>query len=405
MHCSRQCADKDVMTTATDIAPEQRAVDVLIQKFLEFCQLLRGHGLEITAGRVIDTCRTIEVIDIFRSGDFYTALEANLVSNPQDRELFHQLFLAFWRGPSWAAIPDPCLPAWNDDCAASPPPVLQEHTPFTPRQEQVEARSDEDTATSVALYSPQEVLTHKDFGKMSPQELLRVQRLLSTMARQMATALSRRKKTTGHGPLIDAGRTMRRSMRYGGEVVDLVHRDRKVGKTKMVVLCDVSGSMDVYTSFLLQFLYGLQNGLKGVETIVFSTRLTRITALLRRRNINAALELISETVRDWSGGTKIGTCLQAFNDTMAANMVTSKTLVIIISDGWDTGDSDVLEKAMAFLKARALRIIWLNPLLGTSNYRPVCKGMSTALPYVHDFLPVHNLVSLRQFGRLVQSLT
>jgi uncharacterized protein with von Willebrand factor type A (vWA) domain len=162
--------------------------------------------------------------------------------------------------------------------------------------------------------------------------------------------------------------------------------------------------MDVYSRFLLQFLYGVQNGLRGVETIVFSTRVTRVTSLLRRRHIDAALDLMSDTVHDWSGGTKIGTCLRLFNDTMAPTMVTPKTLVVIISDGWDTGDATILDAEMARLKARAYRIIWLNPLLGSPTYQPLCKGMHTALPYVHDFMPVHSIESLRQFGQLVASV-
>jgi hypothetical protein len=258
---------------------------------------------------------------------------------------------------------------------------------------------------SISFYSPAEVLHRKDFGKMAEQELLRVQRLIMTMARQMATRLSRRKKVAAKATTLDAGRTMRQSLRYGGEVLELIYRGQKLGKTKMVVLCDVSGSMDVYTRFLIQFLYGLQNGLRGVETVVFSTRLTRITPLLRRRNVNAALDLITASVHDWSGGTKIGACLKIFNDTMAAQMVNSKTLVIIISDGWDTGDTEVLDTEMAQLKARAFRLIWLNPLLGSPNYQPLCKGMHTALPYVDDFMPVHNVESLRQFGQLVGRLT
>jgi uncharacterized protein with von Willebrand factor type A (vWA) domain len=263
---------------------------------------------------------------------------------------------------------------------------------------------DDASPQPVALYSPVEVLSHKDFGQMSEQELARVQRLITSMARQMATCLSRRKKAQNKARRIDSGRTMRRSLRYGGEVFQLLRRGPKVGKTKMVVLCDVSGSMDVYTFFLIQFLYGVQNGLRGVETIVFSTRLTRVTSLLRRRHLQTALKLISETVQDWSGGTKIGMCLQEFNDTMAPTMVTSKTLVVIISDGWDTGDTTILDAEMAKLRARAFRVIWLNPLLGSPNYQPLCKGMHTALPYVHDFMPIHNVESLRKFGRLVASV-
>jgi uncharacterized protein with von Willebrand factor type A (vWA) domain len=387
------------LAEATEI--EQRGADIVRQKLLEFCHLLRAYDIEVTAGRIIDTCRALQVIDCFQRDVFYTVLEANLISRASDRELFRQLFEQFWRGPTWAAMPDPCLPPVEDACELPPaqPPTFQLRERL---QGQNETAADQEY--QVAMYSPAELLSRKDFGKMESQELLRVQRLITAMSRQLATALSRRKKAKAKATWIDPARTMRRSLRYGGEVIDLARRGRKISKTKMVVLCDVSGSMDVYTRFLLQFLYGLQNGLRGVETIVFSTRLTRITPLLRRRNIDAALDLVSDTVHDWSGGTKIGACLKTFNDVWAPQLVTGKTLVIVISDGWDTGDTAVLETEMARLKARARQLVWLNPLLGSPNYEPVCKGMHTALPYVDDFLPVHNVESLRQFGQLVESL-
>lgn len=381
----------------------ERAAAVIEQKLLEFCCLVRAYGIQVTAGRIIDIFRALQAIDVFQRDDFYTALEANVVSRVGDRELFRQLFLQFWSGPTWMMPPDPCVPVGEDACAPLPPALEQAKMHIG----NWDSRHDDGSAEppqTVALYSPQEVLTRKDFGKMAGPELLRVQRLITAMAHELATRMSRRKKAGVKARGIDPGRTMRRSLRYGGEVMELVRRGPKLGKTKMVVLCDVSGSMDIYTTFLIQFLYGLQNGLRGIETIVFSTRLTRITPLLRRRNIDAALQLIAQTVQDWSGGTKIGACLHEFNMTMAADMVTSKTLVIIISDGWDTGDTAVLDRAMAQLRRTALRVIWLNPLLGSMHYQPLCKGIQTALPYVHDFLPVHNVASLRQFGHLVASL-
>jgi uncharacterized protein with von Willebrand factor type A (vWA) domain len=381
----------------------ERAAEVIEQKLLEFCRLLRAYGIQVTAGRIIDIFRALQAVDVFQRDVFFTALEANVVSRVDDRELFRQLFLQFWSGPTWTMPPDPCVPVGEDTCAPLPPALQQAKMHVG----NWDLRNDDGSAEpqqTVALYSPQEVLTRKDFDTMAGQELRRVQRLITAMARELATRMSRRKKARVKARVIDPGRTLRRSLRYGGEVMELVQRGPKLGKTKMVVLCDVSGSMDIYTTFLIQFLYGLQNGLRGIETIVFSTRLTRITPLLRRRNIDAALHLISDTVQDWSGGTKIGACLHEFNMTMAANMVTSKTLVIIISDGWDTGDTAVLDNAMAQLRRMALRVIWLNPLLGSANYQPLCKGIQTALPYVHDFLPVHNMESLRQFGHLVASL-
>jgi hypothetical protein len=373
----------------------KHAAEVVSRKVLEFCRLLRANQLEVTAGRIIDTFRALQVIDCFQRDVFYTVLEANLISRASDRELFQRLFEQFWRSPLWATPPDPCLP--TDGCEV-PPSSLPQTRLQLQEQANGNAENHDQQPLTVALYSPNEILSRKDFGDMAEQELRRVQRLIMTMARQMATSLSRRRKAKAKATWIDPGRTMRRSLRYGGEVLELIRRGPKVGKTKLVVLCDVSGSMDVYSRFLIQFLYGLQNGLRGVETIVFSTRLTRITPLLRRRNVTAALDLIAEKVHDWSGGTKIGACLRVFNDLWAPRLVHSKTLVIIISDGWDTGDADILEAEMARLKARAFQLIWLNPLLGSPSYQPLCKGMHTALPYVDDFMPVHNVESLRKLG-------
>jgi uncharacterized protein with von Willebrand factor type A (vWA) domain len=377
--------------------------EIVGQKVMEFCHLLRAYGIEVTVSRIIDTFRALKAINFFQRGDFYIVLESNLISQPADRKLFYVLFQQYWRGPVGARIADPCLPGWEDDCSlpANGLNTLQCQLDAVHGEA---AKPDEPEPPQLAMYSPTEVLSRKDFGKMSETELAQVQRLITSMARQMATALSRRKKARTKSHAIDLSRTMRQSLRYGGEVIDLKRRGPKIGKTKMVVLCDISGSMDVYTKFMLQFLYGVQNGLRGVETLVFSTRLTRVTSLLRRRHIDAALDLISDTVQDWSGGTKIGLCIREFNETMAPRMLTSKTVVVIISDGWDTGDTSILDAEMARLQARSPRIVWLNPLLGNPNYQPLCKGMHTALPYLHDFMPVHNAESLRQFGQLVASV-
>ena len=298
-------------------------------------------------------------------------------------------------------IPDPCLSGWEDECSLPPQGLHISRFQLESVRGDTAEPNEIESPQHLAIYSPIEVLSHKDFGKMSETEVVQVQRLITSMARQMATALSRRQKARMKSHVIDQGRTLRQSLRYGGEVMNLKRRGPKVGKTKMVLLCDISGSMDVYTNFLLQFLYGVQNGLRGIETLVFGTRLTRVTPLLRRRHIDTALALISDTVQDWSGGTTIGPCLREFNDTMAPHMLTSKTVVAIISDGWDTGDTSILDTEMARLQARSSRIVWLNPLLGNPHYQPLCKGMYTALPYIHDFMPVHNAESLRLFGRLV----
>lgn len=162
--------------------------------------------------------------------------------------------------------------------------------------------------------------------------------------------------------------------------------------------------MDLYSKFFVQFIYGMQNELKELETFVFSTRLTRITNSLKRREFDEALKEISKSVPDWSGGTNIGYCFQTFNREFATTMLNKRAVVVIISDGWDRGDPQLLEDGMQKLKKRSYRIIWLNPLLGGPNYQPISKGMKAALPYIDHFLPIHNFKSLISFGKKLKSI-
>ncbi|MCI0777694.1 MAG: VWA domain-containing protein, partial [Chloroflexi bacterium] len=179
---------------------------------------------------------------------------------------------------------------------------------------------------------------------------------------------------------------------------------RKIRRLNLLLLCDVSGSMDVYSRFLTQFVYGLQNELRGVSTFVFSTRLFDVTPMLRAKSFEEAFERIGRRVQGWSGGTRIGGCLAEFNRTYGRARIGPRTVVIIISDGWDRGDIDVLRREMRMLKRRAFRILWLNPLLGAKDYRPAAQGMAAALPWIDAFLPVHNLASLSRVGRELISL-
>jgi hypothetical protein len=201
------------------------------------------------------------------------------------------------------------------------------------------------------------------------------------------------------GHLVDLRRSIRQSLRRGGEIIDLLRRERKIQKTRVVLLCDVSGSMDLYSRFLIQFVYALQHAVSRVETFVFSTGLSRITGSLEADDLRAALDEVARRVPDWSGGTKIGRSFRRFLDEHAAAALDRRTVVIIISDGWDTGDAELLEDAMAEMRRRAGRVIWLNPLLASPGYEPICQGMRIALPYVDIFAPAHNLESLRRLER------
>ncbi|MBI2461924.1 MAG: VWA domain-containing protein, partial [Candidatus Rokubacteria bacterium] len=229
-----------------------------------------------------------------------------------------------------------------------------------------------------------------------PDQLDEVARLAARIARRLATRRSRRRRPARRGPEVDLRRTMRLALTRG-EPVELARREKKRQKTKVVVLCDVSGSMDLYSRFLLQFLYALQNQFARMETFVFATTLSRITDELRGQPYRVALERLGR-VRDWSGGTKIGDSLQAF-DAGWRWLLDRRTVVVILSDGWDTGEPELLAEALRRIRRRAARLIWLNPLLGNLDYQPLTQGMAAALPHLDLFAPAHNLESLRALAR------
>jgi uncharacterized protein with von Willebrand factor type A (vWA) domain len=197
---------------------------------------------------------------------------------------------------------------------------------------------------------------------------------------------------------------MRRNLRHGGELLDLAYRGPKLKRRQLVLLCDISGSMDRYTRLFLHFLHSVESSVQRSEVFVFGTRLTRITRALRKRDPDAAIAAAASQVHDWSGGTRIGECLHTFNQVWARRVLGHGAIVIIISDGWDRGDPEVLAAEMERLRRASYRLLWLNPLLGSNNYRPLTQGIQAALPYVDDFLPVHNLQSLEILARLLNEI-
>ena len=237
----------------------------------------------------------------------------------------------------------------------------------------------------------------KDFSQFGSEELQEIARVARRLVRKLASRPSRRWKPVRRGSRVNLRRSLRTSLRTGGELIELSFKQRKQKKTKLVVICDVSGSMDLYSRLLIQFTYALQNSLARVETFVFSTSLKRISGHLKDRSYERALESLAET-RGWSGGTLIGPSLAVFNSDWP-ELVDKRTIVIILSDGWDTGEPEELSGALASLKRRAGRLVWLNPLLGNPTYEPLTRGMQAALPHIDVFAPLHNLQSLRALER------
>ncbi len=255
-------------------------------------------------------------------------------------------------------------------------------------------------------YSPFETESERDFSTFQADELSEVMRLINEVGRALATRFSRRTMETKKRGKFDFRRTMRLSLRRGGEILDLAHYRRRRQRLKLVLLCDVSKSMDLYSRFLIQFIYAFQSVYRRIETFVFGTSLHRITDILRDEELSIALDYLSGTVKDWSGGTKIGASLEQFVSNYGIKLVDSQTVVLIISDGWDTGEVDLLENNMQYLHKNSRYVLWLNPLKGSPGFQPTTRGMQAALPYIDFFASAHNIISLRNLVRqltLIQS--
>jgi uncharacterized protein with von Willebrand factor type A (vWA) domain len=372
----------------------------LAAHLIGFARLLRAADFDITAGRIIDAARALTLVDIGRPDDVRLALRANFVSEAALLPAFDRLFDLYWRS------------------GGHPPPIGEvvpvERRPAHARagrhgtglQVRVQARlalqpaGDNPEATAGTA----DLLTAKDFAGYTDEEVARARAVIRRLAPKLATALARRTRLARRGDDVDLRRSLRRSVRHGGEVLDLLRRRRRVRRLRVVLLCDVSGSMDVYSRYLVQFMYAVQNELRGVSTFVFSTRLNEITHLLRTRDYDQALARLAAEVDSWSAGTSIGGCLAVFDREYARRRVDSRTVLIVISDGWERGDVEVLRRALSNLKRRAYKLLWLNPLLGGKDYRPLARGMAAALPYVDYFLPAHNLDSLVRVARTLEHL-
>jgi uncharacterized protein len=368
----------------------------LLTGTVRFCRLLRARGLAITPSESHDAVRALEVVDLGDRAEVHRALRTVLATRPEEFPVFDATFDAFGGGLGAAAAAAP-----GEGLAG--PDIPQPNAHF-PRAKDAaldfsgwtDVAEGEGEPVGLPGVSDLESTMGKDFSSFGAVDLAEVERLAAQIARRLATRRSRRLKPSRRRGRVDLRRTVRLSLTRG-ELIDLARRERKVQKTKLVILCDVSGSMDLYSRLLLQFLYAMQNHLGRMETFVFSTRLHRITEDLRHSSYRGALARLGD-VRDWSGGTKIGESLRAFNAGWP-KLLDRDTVVIVLSDGWDTGDPAILAEALQTMRRRAGKLIWLNPLLGSPDYQPLTQGMQAALPHVDAFLPAHNLDSFRALAR------
>jgi uncharacterized protein len=375
--------------------PRRRRHADLQRNIVEYCRLLRQRELLVTPSEVIDALRTADSVDISDREEFKMALRSVLTAKPEDVPVHDATFDEFWR----ARLPERTEDRGEEGIAEQDPDAEGQDKSVPQLAEGEEGDDESDDTIDMPLYSPVEVLAERDFSTFLADEMQEIARAILVVARKLATRESRRWRATERGHVVDMRRTFRRNIKFGGTVVELAHKQHKIRKPRIVLVCDVSRSMDTYSRFLLQFIYALQNTLGRVESFVFSTRLSRVTDYFKNHDIYQALDLIAEEVPDWSGGTRIGESLRTFNEEWSLRVLTSHTIVLIMSDGLDTGDATLLEGEMDKIQKRAGKVIWLNPLLGNEDYRPLARGMSAALPHVNLFASAHNLASLQELGR------
>lgn len=382
----------------------------LLHNLVLFNRLLRELGLDVNPGRVIDLVHALSLVQIGRRSDFYYTLQSLLVHNKEDLPLFEQAFNLFWRKPvhelSLADLFRRDPPRPKDPIVK--PPDLEENKPMPEEKQQGAEEEDEEPVPVIEVtqtYSTREILRQKDFSDLSADELQAVRRMMAAMVWQLGERRTRRKRF-GQGAQPDLRRLIRRNLRYGGELLDWPTREAKYKPRPLIVIADISGSMERYSRLLLHFVYSLSAGLEQkVEAFVFSTRLTRITHPLRDKDIDRALQNVSGLIHDWAGGTRIGEAFKAFNYEWGRRVLGRGAIVLIISDGWDRGDPVLLKKEMDRVHKSCHRLIWLNPLLGSEQYEPLTRGIVAALPHVDDFLPVHNLASLEDLAHHLAQLT
>jgi uncharacterized protein with von Willebrand factor type A (vWA) domain len=372
------------------------AGDDLIVHLARFARALRGHGIQVGIGDEIDATHALTLIDLFDRAEVQGAFQIAFKIRPPDRAAFDALFQSFWslahdaRAPqlaerrlATAALPRGTV-SRSDDHSAD-----QEHAPNRP------------TDSGTVGYTRDVVLRRKPFEECSPRDLAEMERLLTRLAPSWAARRSRRLKPVRGRGLPDLRRSFRRAIGTGGEMLSLAHRARAIEDPRVVVLCDTSGSMDVHVKFLLAFILALKRVARRTEVFAFNTSLVRLTPWLSPGKIGHTVERLAIDVPGWSGGTRIGESLMEFVENYQQQYVTDRSVVVILSDGLDRGDTTLVSRAMRALAEKARKIIWLNPLAGDSRYEPTARAMQAALPFIDRLAPAHNLESLE---RLVPEL-
>lgn len=362
-----------------------------VRDLATFAGALRNRGITITPDRVSDMARSLSLVDASRRGHFYAALRALAITDPDQRGPFDEEFGRFFDGRFAASPP------------SRQPSRLATTTAMKPLLQQTSETPPADTETQGGASAVENVAS-RDFADLSDDQLVEARRLVMAMMWQPSDVRTRRWSPSRAGHQPDLRRTLRGTTRPEGDLMPIVRRRRRKRQRPLIIIADISGSMEKYADLFLVFAHAAQRRIDKVEVFTFSTELTRITEDLRRRDTKTALSRVSASVRDWSGGTKIGEALAEWNRKWSRRLIRGGPIALILSDGWDCGDPELLRLEMARLSRTVHQVIWLNPLAARPDYRPATRGMQAVLPYVDHLLPAASVMDLRGVVRLLDGL-
>jgi len=373
----------------------------LIENIVRFSHLLRDNDISVSLPAVLDTLAGLPLIDISNLQTFHCLLRSNFISCKEDLSRFDHLFYAYWLPKQRTTLQIPA-----DGIAES---ETEQDILSTVKEKigQLQASGDAEPKASkqwALRYSPQALAQTDQIQELSFDDSRDMYETISRLLQPLANRISRRFQYTMRGKEVSLRKILRKNMQFGGELILLDFRKKKLKKRRVIFFCDVSGSMDIYTLMILQFIHALRRIDRQTEIFFFSTDLSRATHQFETSNFSSAVTQIPGAISDWGGGTRIGHCLKLFNETFGKRQLSDKDIVMIFSDGWDRGEIDLLDNQMAFLKRKAYKIIWLNPLMATRDYEPICRGMSAALPHVDYFLPMGNLKDLRSISQTLKKM-
>ena len=365
----------------------------VLSHVLGFGRSLRRIGIDIHHSRLLDAIQALEWVGLARRDDVRATLRALLVHRHEDLERFDAAFDDFF-------LKDRDSPSPGERAPADAPPGAKASVEMS--IEDVADLTEPAASQAAGPYSAIAVSRSKDFADLTAAELEEASRTLSNLPWRLGTRRTRR-WAPATGTSIDLRPVLRQALSRG-ELVELTYRRRRRAPRPIVVIGDVSGSMERYSRILLHFVHGLSRNAQHVEAFVFATTLTRISRRIAAAGRHRELSRVIRDVQDWGGGTRIGQSLRLFNTRWARRVMRHGPVVLIVSDGWDRGDPETLAREVARLRRSCRRLIWLNPLLGSANYEPLTRGMQAALPFLDDFLPAHNIDSLERLAAHLEQL-